>query len=104
MDLSDEAGLCKRGVEDVIDIDRKKLQEALFAGSGHGVCSVIGIRPCVCAIGEAAVRKMIYNALVWVFLRTHEYEAWVAVQNLCGCDAGETYCSRVCGQPLSLKT
>lgn len=80
MNLGDEAGLCKRGVEDMIHIDRKKLQEALFAGSGHGVCSVIGIRPCVRAIGEAAVRKMIYNALVWVFLRTHEHEAWVTVR------------------------
>ena len=36
--------------EDVVHIDRKELQEALFSGGRHGICSVIGIRPSVRAV------------------------------------------------------
>lgn len=92
-------------VEDVIDVDREDLEEALFACGGDGVGGVIGVCPGVGAVGEAAVCELVYDAFVGVFLGAHEHQTGGNILN-CQCNekSSATDCSRVCGQPLSLKT
>lgn len=36
--------------------------------------SMIGVCPCIGSMRKPAIRKMIYDAFVWVFFRTHEDE------------------------------
>ncbi len=37
----------------MVQVDRENLEEALVAGSAHGVGCVVGVRPCVRALREA---------------------------------------------------
>ena len=48
--LSYETGLCQCGVEDVVDVYRKELQETLATSGGYSVRRMIRIRPCVRAV------------------------------------------------------
>ena len=87
--------LGKGRVKDVIDIDWKQLQKALFSSRRHGVCSMISVRPSVRAVGEATVGEMVYDTLVRVLLGTHEYETVAARQRPTSKDTETTHCSNV---------
>ena len=76
MDLSSKSSLRDGRIEDMIDIDGKDLQESRLSSGGDCVGSVVGVGPCIGAIREAAVRKVIYDALVRVLLRAHEDQTW----------------------------
>jgi len=56
----------------VIDIDGKDLQESRLSSGGDCIGSVVRVGPCIGAIGETTVRKVVYDAFVWVLLRAHE--------------------------------
>jgi hypothetical protein len=62
----------------MIDIDRKDLQESRLSSGGDCVGSVVRVGPCIGAIGETTVRKVVYDALERVLLRTHEDQTWEA--------------------------
>lgn len=66
--LSHESSLSKSRVENMIDINGKKLQKALLPSSGHSICGMVGIGPCICAIRKSAVRKVVDNSLVRILL------------------------------------
>lgn len=55
-DLCYEPCLRHRWVQNVINIDRKKLQETLLSGRGNRVRCMICIRPRIGPIGESAIR------------------------------------------------
>jgi hypothetical protein len=38
--------------------------------------SMIGVRPCIGSMRKPTIRKMVYNAFVRVFFRTHEDETF----------------------------
>ena len=76
VDLSSKPSLRDGRIEDMIDIDGKDLQESRLSSGGDCVGSVVGVGPCIGAIREAAVRKVIYDALVRVLLRAHEDQTW----------------------------
>ncbi len=56
----------------MIDIDGKDLQESRLSSGGDCIGSVVRVGPCIGAIGETTVRKVVYDAFVWVLLRAHE--------------------------------
>jgi hypothetical protein len=60
----------------MIDIDRKDLQESRLSSGGDCIGSVVRVGPCIGAIGETTVRKVVYDAFVGVLLRAHEHQAW----------------------------
>jgi hypothetical protein len=62
----------------MIDIDGKDLQEPRLSSGGDCVGSVVRVGPCIGAIGETTVRKMVYDAFVRVLLRAHEDQTWEA--------------------------
>jgi hypothetical protein len=72
--FSDKPRVCDGRVEDVVDINRKKLQEALVSSRSYRVCGVIGCSPCISTTSKPAICKVIDNPLVRVFLRSHEYQ------------------------------
>ena len=59
----------------MIDVDGKDLQESSLSSSGDRVSSVVCVSPRVGTVGEATVGKVVYDALVRVFLRAHENQA-----------------------------
>jgi hypothetical protein len=56
----------------MIDIDGKDLQESRLSSGGDSVGSVVCVGPCIGAIRETTVRKVVYDAFVRVLLRAHE--------------------------------
>lgn len=56
----------------MIDIYGKDLQKSGLSGGGDSVCRVVRVSPCIGAVGEAAVRKVVYYAFVRVLLGAHE--------------------------------
>lgn len=70
--LGDKTGVGHRRVQYVIDINWKKLEEALISRSADGVRGVISVCPCIGAVGEASIGKMVYDAFVGIFLGPHE--------------------------------
>eukprot|EP00965_Chrysotila_dentata_P018546 617720-Pleurochrysis_carterae.AAC.2 len=59
-------------VEDVVRVDREKVQQALVPGGSHRVARVVRRRPRVGAAREAAVGQLVEHALVRVELRAEE--------------------------------
>ncbi len=89
----------------MIDIDGKDLQEPRFSSSGDCVGSVVRVGPSIGAIRETTVRKVVYDAFVGVLLRAHEDQTWKTPHQVQSHACSTcTHCSRVCGQPVSLKT
>lgn len=60
----------------MVDIDRKDLQEPRLSSSGDCIGSVVRVGPCIGAIGETTVRKVVYDAFVGVLLRAHKDQTW----------------------------
>lgn len=87
----------------MVHIDREQLQEALFTGSRDGVCSMVGVCPSVCPVGESTVCQMVDYPLVWILFRSHENQAEKGKAGSLP-ERDNTYCSSVWGHPLSLKT
>jgi len=64
----------------MIDIDRKDLQESRLSSGGDCIGSVVRVGPCIGAIGETTVRKVVYYAFVGVLLRAHEDQMFQGVR------------------------
>lgn len=75
----------------------------MLPGSGHGIGGVIIVRPSIGAVGETSVSKVVDDSFVWVFLGPHEHQT-TKDQTGARQDGLESYCSSVCGHPLSSKT
>lgn len=71
--LRDETSLGDSRVQYMVDIDGQNLQEASFTGGGDGIGRMVGISPCVGAVGEAAVGEMVDDAFVGVLLGAHKH-------------------------------
>ncbi len=56
----------------MIDIDGKDLQEPRFSSGGDCVGSVVRGGPCIGAIRETTVHKVVYDPFVGVLLRAYE--------------------------------
>ena len=66
---------------------------------------VVVICPSICALGETTVGEMVYNAFIRVLFRAHEDQASrFASETAIRLVYQTTHCSKVWGQPLSLKT
>lgn len=59
-------------IEDVVQIDRQDLQEAVCSCSAHSVASVIHISPRIRATRQASIRKGIKDTLVGIVLGAEE--------------------------------
>ncbi len=89
----------------MIDIDGKDLQEPRFSSGGDCVGSVVRGGPCMSAIRETTVRKFVYDPFVGVLLRAHKDQTLETPRQVRSHACSTcTHCSRVCGQPVSLKT
>ena len=53
------------GIENMVQVDREEVEEALAAGSHHCVAGVVCVRPGIGALRQAAVGQLVQDPL-WV--------------------------------------
>ena len=56
MHLGNITGFLYCRIEDVIDIDREKLEETLLTSGGHSVDGIVVLSPCISSFRESATR------------------------------------------------
>mmetsp|Transcript_117189 Transcript_117189/g.326489 ORF Transcript_117189/g.326489 Transcript_117189/m.326489 type:complete len:247 (-) Transcript_117189:79-819(-) len=78
--LCHEAAVLERWEENVVQVDRQNLQEALTASGVHGVASVVDIGPSIGSLSQATVGQHIQDSLVGIAFTAQEDEMFQCVR------------------------